>query len=46
MRSRSRQECDYKDFFLVTEEDAINAVKRARKFLAGIKGLLAGNDET
>lgn len=41
----TRQECDYKDFFQVTPDDAASAVKQSELFLAGIKGLLAGKSE-
>ena len=36
----TRQECDYKEFFEVTQEDAVAAVDQAEQFLAGVKGLI------
>lgn len=38
----TRQECDYKEFFEITPDDAAVAVEEAEQFLSGIKGLLAG----
>ena len=38
----TRQECDYKEFFEITPDDAAAAVVQAEQFLEGVKGLLAG----
>jgi uncharacterized protein (UPF0332 family) len=38
----TRQECDYKEFVLVSPDDAAIAVEQAERFLSGIKGLLIG----
>jgi uncharacterized protein (UPF0332 family) len=37
----TRQECDYKEFVQVSQDDAVVAITQAEQFLSAIKELLA-----